>query len=280
VEPGVYRLAMDGTDAEGNVTYYEINFVDAADADVGFDWNGDGTDDVDQPLPFSWSVDGETAFSTASVIYILDYWTGADLTPAGATGFRVQLVDTAMNRSTAAIAHWTDIGAPGSGAACDPLGRESICSLDTQSCPDSTSTCTDTATLATAACGATLTAITPGTAIFDETPHRLDGYFEGSCGGGGSELIYTLELTAASDVLLTTAVPGTPGLTDNVIYVRTACADDTTELGCNDAVDVSGGDYRAELELPGLAAGTYYVFLDTWTEGASEYELRVEVTPI
>jgi hypothetical protein len=75
----------------------------------------------------------------------------------------------------------------------------------------------------------------------------------------------------AATVTITTALPGTAGL-DTVIYVRTACTDRSTEVGCNDDVG-DGVDFRSTMTLD-LAAGTYYVFVDFLSEdGAGLYEV-------
>jgi hypothetical protein len=99
------------------------------------------------------------------------------------------------------------------------------------------------------------------------------GFLKGSCGNAaeGAEAAYRLTLDQPGRVVLTLRADF-----DCVLFVRAACPGSGTELGCNDD-DASAGTSRLELDL---AAGTYWVFVDTY--GAAEegaYELQATVTP-
>ncbi|MBN1771328.1 MAG: putative metal-binding motif-containing protein, partial [Deltaproteobacteria bacterium] len=95
----------------------------------------------------------------------------------------------------------------------------------------------------------------------------------GTCGGSGGpdvayELVLAEEATVGAEITVATW--------DTVLYLRTACADPTTELACND--DYSG--LRSRIDPGLLAAGTYYLFVDGLYSGAyGDYTLQVTITP-
>jgi hypothetical protein len=63
---------------------------------------------------------------------------------------------------------------------------------------------------------------------------------------------------------------------DTVLFVRAACDDAGTELGCND--DTNG--LASEVRLDGLAAGTYFAFLDGYAGATGHADVVVEITPL
>lgn len=94
--------------------------------------------------------------------------------------------------------------------------------------------------------------------------------FEGGCAETtGGEIVYAFQLSATSDVLVDTTLPGTNY--DTVLHVREgACEDATNEVGC---LDRGVGD---DLMLPALPAGTYYVIVDSHTiSNEGNFELQV-----
>jgi hypothetical protein len=82
----------------------------------------------------------------------------------------------------------------------------------------------------------------------------------GSCGGAGGEAFFYFELTAPSDVFLTTHQTGANGSIDTVLYVRGNDCTTSAEVGCNDNAD---GLTTSVLRLTNLAAGRYNVVVDT-----------------
>jgi hypothetical protein len=77
---------------------------------------------------------------------------------------------------------------------------------------------------------------------------------QGSCGGDRApEAVYRLVLTARSDVFVTTH--GTAF--DTAVYMRNGCCG--AEVACNDDADNRS---TSVLSVRGLAAGTYYIFVD------------------
>jgi hypothetical protein len=92
-----------------------------------------------------------------------------------------------------------------------------------------------------------------------------------TCGGGGQESVYVIDVPRRSLLVITTDFPDTT--LDTVVYVRSACRDVATELGCNDD---AGGKLAATLEVT-VEPGMYYVIVDAH-HGASSGDFRVRVT--
>ncbi|MBI5500045.1 MAG: hypothetical protein HY907_07360 [Deltaproteobacteria bacterium] len=85
---------------------------------------------------------------------------------------------------------------------------------------------------------------------------------EGTCGAStGPDAVYAFTLPVGGLVVFNTCNDGSAA--DTVLYLRSACNDGGTELGCND--DLAGCPY----DLGGsylsvyLAAGSYYLFVDS-----------------
>jgi hypothetical protein len=237
VEPGMYRFVITGSDPEGDVTHYELTFIDSRDADVPCDLDADGVADaVDIPVRFTTPVEGETTFETTTEVTFVDELWGDDLTPATAVGFRVELVDAGRGQSASLFARWPDP--------------------------------------AVEACAGELPALTSGVSVTGE-PSGTTSLFRGSCGGNGPEVVYRLELAELADVTITTDLPGTEG--DTVLYVRSECGNADSELDCDDDAGVTRS-LASVLELTALAAGRYYVFVDSYSTG-EPFEVRATITP-
>lgn len=97
---------------------------------------------------------------------------------------------------------------------------------------------------------------------------------------GSREALYQVDSPVDFDLLLTTERPGT-GATDTVLYVRTVCADQGTELGCNN--DGTGG-VGSSLEVRDLAGGGYFIYVEELAQmeppGTGAFELEVTARPI
>ena len=86
------------------------------------------------------------------------------------------------------------------------------------------------------------------------------------CGGQGSEFAYTYEVTKTDRGLVVSTDHMNTTL-DTVVYVRTGCDDDTTELACGHG----GGTVATrgtELVLDRAEPGTYYIIVDRVQAGA------------
>jgi hypothetical protein len=118
-------------------------------------------------------------------------------------------------------------------------------------------------------------ALTPGQPVSGTTT-GMTSSFEGSCAGAGADRVYTLDVAQPSRARFRMQ-----STHDGVVYVRSACADASTELACNDDF----GDTRHSLTTATLQPGRYYVFADGYAGmesgpgAAGDYTLGVELTP-
>jgi hypothetical protein len=99
------------------------------------------------------------------------------------------------------------------------------------------------------------------TGTLPATPSNLTSVNPG-CGGAGGEVAYELVVTEPSVVVLTTDLPQTT--VDTVLYVRTQCLVDASEVACNND---SGPAVAASTLTVSLAPGLYYVIVDSRTLG-------------
>ncbi|HEV8320964.1 MAG TPA: hypothetical protein VG389_05075 [Myxococcota bacterium] len=101
--------------------------------------------------------------------------------------------------------------------------------------------------------------------------------FEGSCTAGftpsGPEVVYVFNLLYTADVTATTVFPATT--MDTALYIRTVCDDTSTEVGCNDNDPMATFSSGSTIDLPGLAPGTYFVFVDGMNGSTGAYRLEV-----
>jgi hypothetical protein len=80
----------------------------------------------------------------------------------------------------------------------------------------------------------------------------------GSCGGDGvAELVYAIDVPPGSGIIAAADGPTTQG--NDLVYVRTDCADPASEVACDR--DSGIGD-QGQLRINSLAAGRYYVLVD------------------
>ncbi len=151
---------------------------------------------------------------------------------------------------------------------CTETGDE--CSDDNDNDGDNLTDCDDPDCDNAPACivdsceGAT---VIDGPGVFTGDSSDLENNFRGSCGGNGPEALFTLSVDADSTVCLDT----NGAAYDTVLYVRTTCADDQTQVVCDD----DGGDgTRSLAEFEATAGTEYAVFVDGFSFGG-EYSLRV-----
>jgi len=106
----------------------------------------------------------------------------------------------------------------------------------------------------------------------DTSSLGVDHYTDASCGDAGvaPEAVIALVLTAPSDVRATV----TAADYDTLLFVRDAC-DNGMELDCND--DANGT--RSEVELLGLAPGTYFFYVDGFNGNVGTAAVDFVVTP-
>lgn len=82
----------------------------------------------------------------------------------------------------------------------------------------------------------------------------------------------------AFDLVVSTNLPANPPSLDTIVYVRSTCVDDSTELVCDD--DYAGapeGDVRSMAVLEDVAPGVYYVFVDGYEPFSRPTTVAVEL---
>ena len=82
------------------------------------------------------------------------------------------------------------------------------------------------------------------------------------------------------DLAVTSNLDGT-GDTDTFLYLRATCADAASELACND--DRAAMDLRSDIAAADLAAGTYFLFVETYgglQSGTAPHALQFTFTPV
>ncbi len=96
---------------------------------------------------------------------------------------------------------------------------------------------------------------------------------QGSCGGFiNAEVVFTFEFAEAQPVRLDTSL----SLADTVIYVRTDCANEASEVACNDD---GGVLFDSEVEFQAAANTRYYVFVDGGILGGGAFTLTFAAGP-
>lgn len=119
---------------------------------------------------------------------------------------------------------------------------------------------------------ATATPLTPGATVAGTTAGEAN-YFEATCAGQARspDRVYSLDVAQRSRVRLRMQ-----STYDGAVYMRSACADPSTELTCNDDYQ----DTRHSLATATVDPGRYYVYADGFSESASgDYSLTADVVP-
>ncbi|XXX77061.1 DUF4215 domain-containing protein [Sorangium sp. So ce134] len=138
-------------------------------------------------------------------------------------------------------------------------GDEEI--VGTEECDDGNDVdddaCTNECTVNTELLCASVATITEAETLGD-TSEGTQG-FSGSCGGSGGELVYRYTPTASGDVTIT-ATP--EGNADIVLYARTDCADQESELACAD--DPFEADFPESITVRVTAETPIDIFVDSY----------------
>lgn len=117
------------------------------------------------------------------------------------------------------------------------------------------------------------TALTVGQAMSGQTRGDAN-VFQGTCANHtpGPDHVYRLEVPAESRLQLFQESDY-----DGALFVRRACADESTELACNDDAD----DVQHSRINTVVPAGTYYVFSDGYSAQASgSFTLEADLAPV
>lgn len=265
------ELAVTGAD-DGAIDSYSAPLLDAAGMPV--DVNGDGAADSFGGA-FLSAVMGSpfTAFDRYNGLREL-------LTTAAVTQLSVTVTDEFGLESAPLMVAFGD--AVGAGDACGAMAYCAV-GLDCVSM-----LCAPQAPVAAACAAATpITIATPTTttttAMVSGSVPTGAGVLAASCTRAPEgEVLYTIAVPAgAFDLLATTNVTGT-GMTDTVLSLRSACADPTSEVACDDDIDYSGGVASSAIEVRDIAAGTYTMIVEQYaTPGAAgPFGLQVSLRPV
>lgn len=114
--------------------------------------------------------------------------------------------------------------------------------------------------------------LAPGVTVAGSTADEAN-YFEAQCAGnaGSPDRVYTLDVTQRSRVRLRMQ-----STYDGAVYMRSTCADPSTELTCNDDYQ----DTRHSLATATVDPGRYYVYADGFSDSSSgDYSLTADVVP-
>jgi hypothetical protein len=278
-------VSATGTDAEGPFGGYTIAFYNAMGQ---IDLNGDGMiNGGDQLLiPFDTITRMAPMYTGNSHINGMTQYRLADYCHQAAvhcTQFGLRVFDEQYAFSNELRVDVHDAQIVGSGATCDVLH---LCAAGL-ACTGGTCSVTAAATMQ---CNAAMPLMinTPTTSATTSTVSNNIasgmGTFNGSCGmSTGRANIWAITIPMGDfDLALTTDLPAT-GMGDTVLYVRSNCVDQTTELpmGCNDDINTAGGNYRSQLSFRDLAPGTYYIFVTSYAgQTAFPYAMRATLTPV
>jgi hypothetical protein len=115
-------------------------------------------------------------------------------------------------------------------------------------------------------CGS-YTTVTPNNTYAGTMSGATDS-FSGSCGGSsGPDRLYRMTLSSASDVFITAF----SAVFDTVLYLSPTCGSSST--GCNN--NAYTGVTSSALTLNNLAAGTYYIVVDSAAPTAGAFSLEI-----
>lgn len=99
-----------------------------------------------------------------------------------------------------------------------------------------------------------------------------------------SESVLAVTVPAgAFDLVASTNLAANPLDTDTVVYVRSTCENETTELVCDDDyLGAPDGDYRSVAIVENAPAGTHFVFVDGYApfDAATTVQLELQLRPV
>jgi hypothetical protein len=296
------RIIAAGNDPDGDARGVVLNFLNAAGQLI--DIYGDGTADPDQdfvivrfaPPPATPDYDGFVELLIAN--------TNGTSYPRGANArtARMRVFDSAFAMSSPFDVPIQEATLVGKDETCDVTH---VCRTEMTCDATMTMTCVVPPAIATAcstdaSMGGTataLTALTPtadmmSTVMVSGTTGAGPGLFatavdciaDGNPDGTiGAEKIYAFTvpdiLNTTFDLTATTEAP--TATTDTVLYLRSICADSGSELACND--DRAANDFQSDIVRQGLAAGTYYLFVERYTalpSGTAPHSLTVTLKAV
>ncbi|HJL18752.1 MAG TPA: hypothetical protein RMH99_24030 [Sandaracinaceae bacterium LLY-WYZ-13_1] len=294
IDDGRFLLAGDdviilasGTDAEGEARGVAVNFYDASGELVDIYGDGEATLDGDVfSIPFD-PAPSEVDFSAEAEVLASVVNLGPFVRGRGIPTVAFRIYDAGWALSDPLMVDVADAELVGLGETC---GGPQVCRpemrCDAGTCaalPAAAAACDgaiDFPTIEVAADTAASASVT-GTIRSGAGAIAPDADCADERGSAGAETIYALTVPDGTyDLLLTTDRDGTES-TDTILYVRGACPDSGTELACDD--DISGGNRRSAVQIRGLDAGTYHVFVERFgglSSGTLPFELEATLRPV
>lgn len=265
-------LRASGTDPDGDVVSLFTLFVDASGDLV--DVNGNGAEDDLFLFNFDEDLEGMTDWSGSALL------SGLEISDEAVSAV-IQAYDSGGAISPMLTVDFATGTVAGVGEACadaDTICTGPLeCEADLCVVPPAVMTLCDMATeVAFAENVASVTgSITSG-----------DGLLVGSCAATpGKEVLYQVTVPADGtyDLLASTDV-ASPSETDTVLYARSSCVEDRSEVACNDDIDLEMMNLRSEIELMDLAADSV-VFLGVEqfggvADGMAAFGLDIRLRPV
>lgn len=264
-------LRASGTDPDGDVVSLFTVFLDAGGDLV--DVNGNGAADDLFLFDFDEDLEGMTDWSGSALVRGIDI---AD----EATSAVIQAYDSGGAISPMITIDFAPGTIAGVGEACaeaDTLCTSPLeCEADVCVVPPEIQTLCD---------GATELTFAENTASVTGAITSGDGSLTGSCTATpGKEVLYQVSIPADGtyDVLASTDVAASAE-TDTVLYARSSCVEDRSELTCNDDIEPPD-NLRSEIELMDLEADSV-VFLaveqyNGVESGTAPFGLDVRLRPV
>ncbi len=171
------------------------------------------------------------------------------------------------------------------GDACDAT---TYCALELACVSDVCAASAESTTVCATATALTITTptdTTTNTTVSGTIPAGTGALTPGCTNAVGPEVIYivTVPATGTFDVIARTNLAGT-GMTDTAIYLRNTCEDPTTQLACNDDIDLAGMVYTSRFELLDAPAGDHAIVVEQWfpvpTTTPGDFQMEVSLRPV
>ncbi len=273
------EIALSGTDDMGGKGYtMELQKADGS----GIDTNGDGAVDATDLIVADFSNDVSDMMAFVGRDNYVGI--GADLIDSEmAVQAEVTVRDVFMVDSAPMTLMIGD--AVGVGGTCDDTtfcaGSLSCTSMMCEASSEATTACASPTALTIS----TPTTTAETTTVSGSIPAGMGALAPTCTNAAGPEVTYGLTVPAGGpfDVVARTDLSGT-GDTDTMVYLRSDCTDPTTEVACNDDIDLEGGTYTSHLELLDAPAGDYVLIVEQWapdvTDTAGPFQLEVALRPV
>jgi hypothetical protein len=265
-------ILLEGTEPEDDLSTIRFQFQNAQGMAISIDSDGDGTPDLS-------SFDHDALELAVDGTFFLRLQSGDGLDTQVPKLVAIPS-DGAGHEGTAKIAAATTIPVRNAGQACDIRGFD-MCGPNLSCSPGivgATNKCATASPLRIAQCGdapvlvagATVMGVAEGGSLWDAPSGCSTNDPKGRPEG-----VVRLRLTdRAAKLTLSTVGAGTTF--DTTMYVMADCADSSQDaLSCSD--DFAGGGGASQLVLEDVAAGDYFVVIDSFDPAGGSFQLSATV---